>query len=131
LKIIIRSVGLEYHPTFEEGAFVIECFDLPDPAQKKEVGISMSGLDQPVQDYLDLHSSSFLARVKAKVKEKIKEWRSPGSLKYEGIIYFCCAGGLHRSVYTAEKIGKWLDDLDYWVEIQHLDIGRYKQNKLT
>lgn len=127
MKIIIRSVGLEYNPTFEEDALVIECFDLPDPAQEREIGISMSGLDQPVQDFIDLHSSSFLERVKTKVEEKIKEWRSPGSLKSEGIIYFCCAGGLHRSVYTAEKIRKWLDDLGYWVEIQHLDKDRYKK----
>lgn len=127
MKIIIRSVGLEYNPTFEEDALVIECFDLSDPAQKKEIGISMSGLDQIVQDFLDLYSSSFLERVKAKVEEKIKGWRSPGSLKSEGIIYFCCAGGLHRSVYTAERIGKWLEEQDYWVEIQHLDKDRYKK----
>lgn len=120
MKILLKSLGFMYHHQLEKNALVIECFDLPDPADI--FGSSLSGLDEPVQSYLDLHSNNFLSRIRI----KIRNWLEKQDSKFDVKIYFGCAGGLHRSVYVAERIKIWLEDLGHNVEVQHLDIDRHK-----
>lgn len=122
MKITIRSFGFIYNHKLEneEYVLVVDCLRLPDPAII--FGTGKSGLDPKVQAYLDTKSKCFLKRV----KDKIEDWLSKRKSESEVIIYFGCKGGLHRSVYMADKIGKWLRKLGYSVKIRHLDKGRYK-----
>lgn len=122
MKILLKSLGFMYRHQLEEDALVIECFDLPDPALKKEIGSKMSGLDKKVQSFLDAHSENFLSRIRV----KIRNWLEKQDPKFDVKIYIGCAGGLHRSVYVAERIKVWLEDLGHNVELEHLDIDRYK-----
>jgi UPF0042 nucleotide-binding protein len=121
MKIMIRSFGFIYNHKLENEKYVlvVDCLRLPDPALV--FGISKSGLDPEIQSYLDSRSQIFLK----KVKDKIKDWLSKRT-EPEVIIYFGCVGGLHRSVYMADKIGKWLRKLGYEVKVRHLDKSRYK-----
>lgn len=120
MQIYIHSFGYDYWPEELEGFLTIDCRILPDPG--KWFGVSFSGRDAVVKGYLDGKSKIFLQGVMTRVSKYIKSKESEKEIR----IRFGCTGGFHRSVYIAERIGKWLRELGHEVTISHLDISRYK-----
>ena len=103
-----------------EDGFVFDCRALPDPFF--EEGLSeYSGLDQPVIDFFERHKEQvcrFLDAAESRVRQSIED-----RLKArEGhlLVAFGCHGGLHRSVYLAERFAERLTSIKgVKIEVKH------------
>ncbi|MDR1951922.1 MAG: RNase adapter RapZ [Elusimicrobiota bacterium] len=83
-----------------------------------------TGKDKAVKDYISKQKifgeffSEFTKLMKMTIPGYIDEGKSYLT------IAIGCTGGRHRSVFTTEKLGKFLLDNDYKVNINHRDIDR-------
>lgn len=83
-----------------------------------------TGLDADVGKYIeqDPDFKTFLQHLKTMIEPLIPRYAHEG--KHYLTIALGCTGGRHRSVYCAEKIGKWLKSLDFQAYIQHRDLKK-------
>lgn len=89
------------------GGFVFDCRALPNPGRYAEY-VHLTGLDQPVQDYLSKYDEvdNFVEHAYFMVKNAVDVYSARGFVNL--MVNFGCTGGRHRSVYCAEKIAQRL-----------------------
>jgi len=89
------------------GGFVFDCRGILNPGRQEEFK-RLSGLDKPVQDFLQQRTSmnEYLNSVFDLVSISVENYlsRDFGHLQ----INFGCTGGQHRSVYSAEQTARYL-----------------------
>lgn len=93
------------------GGYVFDCRALPNPGRLNQYKM-LTGIDQPVIDYLSKHSEVevFFERAKSLVVESVNVY------KYRGFnhlsVSFGCTGGQHRSVYMANRLANSLVSIE-------------------
>ena len=91
------------------GGFVFDCRGILNPGRINEYK-AQTGADKDVQEYLEQETQmpNFLDLVKNLVSISIDNYISRN---FENLqISFGCTGGQHRSVYSAIKIGQFLQE---------------------
>jgi UPF0042 nucleotide-binding protein len=102
---------------------VIDCRFLPNPHWVDELR-PLSGLDQPVVDYLDEQevTGRFFEMLRSLLLFLLPHYVSEG--KSYLTIAFGCTGGRHRSVAIAERVVSSLEAAGYRPRIAHRDLDR-------
>lgn len=122
IKIRCKSFGFKYGIDAEADlVFDVRC--LPNPFYIEELK-SLTGLDEPVRDYVMSFDES------VKYKQKLEElfdltlpmYASEG--KSQLVISFGCTGGQHRSVTFAELFNDYIGKKGYRSSVMHRDIHK-------
>ncbi len=130
LEINSFSYILQGYPPDEGGnggGFVFDCRALPNPGRVEELS-SLTGLDKPVQQWLDANAEfeDFIVRVFSLVYDALVKYHNKGYTRLQ--VNFGCTGGRHRSVYCAEKLAEILRSfLDMEIEVRHLMADKWPE----
>ncbi|XKM13892.1 RNase adapter RapZ [Orbaceae bacterium ac157xtp] len=127
LTVVFESFGFKYGLP-SESDFVFDVRFLPNPHWDPSLR-PLTGLDQPVQDYLAKHweVNNFIYQT----ANYMQQWLP--SLQTNNRSYLTisigCTGGQHRSVYIAEKLAELFSAHGQNVQIRHrsLEKGLHKQ----
>ena len=109
------------------GGYVFDCRSTHNPG-KYEQFKSMTGLDQPVIDFLEQDGEilTFLEHVYALVDHHAARFIERGFTHRQ--VSFGCTGGQHRSVYCAEHLAQHLkDQFDVQIQLIHRERGIAKE----
>lgn len=122
LTVSIMSFGFRYGIP-READIVMDVRFLKNPHWDKELK-PMTGKDKAVGEYIetDENFDPFLTRFKDMIAPLLPRYAHEG--KSYLTLAIGCTGGKHRSVFTVEKLGEWLSDMDLMTHIQHRDIGK-------
>lgn len=119
LRVAVMSFGFK-RGTPQEADIVLDVRFLPNPFYISDMR-EMTGLDKPVQDYIDSfpETEEFMKKTMDLFHFLIPLYQREG--KSQVVIAIGCTGGQHRSVYLAERIRQALDALDYTATVSHRD----------
>lgn len=121
-QVTVMSFGFKYGvPT--DADMVIDCRFLPNPHWIEELR-PMTGLDQPVQDYVGSFELTTVAleRIEGLLELLLPAYVEEGKSLFT--VAFGCTGGRHRSVAIAERIAAWMRDRDYDPRVRHRDVEK-------
>lgn len=120
LQVSVMSFGFKHGVPIDVD-MVMDVRFLPNPHWDDELR-PMSGLDQPVQDYVlgtDL-TEQFLARTLSLFELILPAYVSEGRSYLT--IGIGCTGGRHRSVAISEELGRRISAMAYQLRVSHRDI---------
>lgn len=122
LQITVMSFGFKYGIP-READIVMDVRFLCNPYWEADLK-SLTGLDQPVIDYVnrDQAYNAFLENFKALLKTLLPRYTQEG--KTYLTIAMGCTGGRHRSVHIAQALGEWLTGEGMTVATEHRDMDR-------
>lgn len=127
LSIIFESFGFKYGIPLDAD-YVFDVRFLPNPHWDPALR-PMTGLDQPVIDFLDrhteVHNFIYLTRNYIETWLPMLEKNNRSYLT----IAIGCTGGKHRSVYITEQLAEYFKEKDKNVSIQHKSLARHKKEK--
>lgn len=125
LKIMIESFGFKYGLP-ADADYVFDVRFLPNPHWNLELR-SMTGLEQPVIDFLDRHTEvhNFIYQTRTYLEMWLPQLEN-NNRSYLTIA-IGCTGGKHRSVYIAEQLAKYFQGRGKDVQIRHRSLE--KMNK--
>lgn len=122
LTIIIESFGFK-HGLPVESDFVFDARFLPNPHWKPDLR-QLTGLDQPVKDYLTQHLS--IKNFIQQTANYLQQWLP--LLKKNNRSYLTisigCTGGQHRSVYITEELAKFFTLQGEQVQTRHRSLEK-------
>jgi hypothetical protein len=105
------------------GGYVFDCRSVHNPG-KYECFRTMTGLDKPVQDFLEEDGEifTFLGHVFPLVDAHVERFVSRGFSHLQ--VSFGCTGGQHRSAYSAQKLAEHLAGRPgVRVHLHHRELG--------
>ncbi len=124
LTVKIFSFGFKYpeRPLDEAGnggGFVFDCRGLANPFWEEKLK-KLSGLDDDIKIFLDSKERvrNFLLHVYELIDLTILSYQTKGYTDL--MVSFGCTGGLHRSVYCAERLAEHLKNKGIKVSVEHL-----------
>lgn len=122
MSVFIESFGFKYGLPADCDN-VIDVRFLPNPYYIPELKL-LSGKDQDIIDYLENfdETNDFLKRQCEMYEFLIPLYIKEGKGRLH--IGVGCTGGRHRSVYTAEHLGKFLKDKGFKTRVHHRDIDK-------
>ena len=122
LKIMIESFGFKYGLP-ADADYVFDVRFLPNPHWNLELR-SMTGLEQPVIDFLDRHTEvhNFIYQTRTYLEMWLPQLEN-NNRSYLTIA-IGCTGGKHRSVYIAEQLAKYFQGRDKDVQIRHRSLEK-------
>ncbi len=123
LALLFRSFGFKYGvPVDADFVFDIRC--LPNPHWVEELR-PLTGLDEPVRDYLSLKTE--VGAMFDDVQKFVTNWlpQFEDSNRVYLTIAIGCTGGQHRSVYMAERLGKFFAAQKPNVLVRHREMPRH------
>lgn len=123
LALLFRSFGFKYGvPVDADFIFDIRC--LPNPHWVEELR-PLTGLDDPVRDYLSLKKE--VGAMFDDVQKFVTNWlpKFEDSNRVYLTIAIGCTGGQHRSVYMAERLGKFFAGQRPNVLVRHREMPRH------
>ena len=127
LKVNVKSFsykkGIPKDASGHGGGFVFDCRFLHNPG-RYEPYKDLTGRDEAVINFLEQHSeiNDFLNNARLIIDKAVKNYieRSFTNLS----IHFGCTGGKHRSVYSADKIAKYIvEKYGVKVSLHHRERG--------
>ena len=123
-RIEVLSFGFKYGLPLDAD-LVFDVRFLTNPYYKKELR-SLTGLDQPVFDYVMDHpeSEAFYGHLRALIEPILPSYQKEG--KAVLTIAIGCTGGQHRSVAFAKRLAADLEE-NWLVHIGHRDKDRRKE----
>ncbi len=112
--------GIPEDPTGHGGGFVFDCRVLPNPGREERYR-EMTGKDAAVAAYLEKREEvrRFWDRVSGLVEDGVRVYRDRGLADLT--VAFGCTGGRHRSVFFAEKLGRFLAERGVPFDLVHCD----------
>ena len=124
MVVTFASFGYKYGVP-QDADIVFDCRFLPNPFWIDELK-TLTGLDQPVIDYLDSQKECqpYFEKMCAFLDHYLEECQKAG--RNYIVIYTGCSGGQHRSVYFAEKLMRRFSD-KYRCMLAHRELARYIQ----
>lgn len=104
-----KKKGIPQDPSGNGGGFCFDCRGILNPG-RFEPYKNLTGRDQEVIDFLENNTeiSNFLEGVKKIINISISDYLERNFSHLQ--INFGCTGGQHRSVYSAEKIAKYIKE---------------------
>jgi aminoglycoside/choline kinase family phosphotransferase len=101
------------------GGFVFDCRALSNPGRLPEYS-GLCGLDAPVVSYLEGQPvlATYWENVRSLVEGQVDTYLARGFTNLS--IAFGCTGGQHRSVYLADRLGRWLRERFPQIQVQVL-----------
>ena len=117
LALLFRSFGFKYGvPVDADFVFDIRC--LPNPHWVEELR-PLTGMDEPVRDYLSLKKE--VGAMFEDIQKFVGNWlpKFEESNRVYLTIAIGCTGGQHRSVYMAERLGKYFSNQIPNVLVRH------------
>lgn len=128
-RIHIMSFGFKYGMPLDVD-LVFDCRFLPNPYYIQNLR-HLSGLDQPVRDYLRGFDTfeTFSEKVNDLLLFVVPQYFKEG--KQQVNVAFGCTGGRHRSVALAEMSALKLRSQNYEVTAEHRDIERSKSHLIA
>lgn len=117
LIITFESFGFK-HGTPKEADYVFDARFLPNPHWEPELK-PLTGLDQPVKDYLASHS--IVQKFTWQIQTFVQTWLPHLERNNRSYLTIAigCTGGQHRSVYLAQTIGESFAMSHSNVKIRH------------
>ncbi|MDR0588226.1 MAG: RNase adapter RapZ [Burkholderiales bacterium] len=121
ILVLFESFGFKHGvPLDADLVFDVRC--LPNPYYEEGLA-RLTGLDQPVIDFLSSHQS--VAEMYDDIYQFVSKWLP--KYIYDNRNYLTiaigCTGGQHRSVYLVERLGA-LFQKDYQVIVRHRELSR-------
>lgn len=123
LALLFRSFGFKYGvPVDADFVFDIRC--LPNPHWVEELR-PLTGLDEPVRDYLMLQKE--VGAMFEDIQKFVTNWlpKFEESNRVYLTVAIGCTGGQHRSVYIAERLGKYFAIQTPNVLVRHREMPRH------
>lgn len=98
--------GVPYDLSGNGGGFVFDCRGIHNPGRYTEYKL-MTGLDAPVKEFLETDGEilNFLSDCTSIVERTVECYLRRGFSSLH--VSFGCTGGRHRSVYSAETLGRY------------------------
>jgi UPF0042 nucleotide-binding protein len=122
INLLFRSFGFKYGvPVDADFVFDLRC--LPNPHWDQALR-SLSGLDRPVQDYLQ--NQPMVNEMFEDITNILARWvpRFEANSRVYMTVAIGCTGGQHRSVYMAQRLAEHLaNDYDN-VLVRHRELNR-------
>lgn len=121
LTVTLMSFGFKYGVP-SDADIIMDVRFLKNPHWEPNLK-EKTGMDKDVGEYIEKDEiyANFIENFEALIKPLLPRYA------YEGKKYLTiaigCMGGRHRSVYTVEKIAKWLRETGSLTHIEHRDIG--------
>ncbi|MFC0117747.1 RNase adapter RapZ [Pseudoalteromonas xiamenensis] len=117
LIITFMSFGFK-HGIPKEADYVFDARFLPNPHWEPELK-PLTGLDQPVKDYLANHS--IVQKFTWQIQTFVQTWLPHLERNNRSYLTIAigCTGGQHRSVYLAQTIGESFQTMHSNVKIRH------------
>ena len=122
INLLFRSFGFKYGvPVDADFVFALRC--LPNPHWDEALR-SLSGLDQPVQDYL--RKQSMVNEMFDDIIHMLARWvpRFEANSRVYMTVAIGCTGGQHRSVYMAQRLAEHLGQDYDKVLVRHRELNR-------
>lgn len=129
LPLAVRIQSFSYKGKIPEegaphhGGFVFDCRALPNPGRQAQFK-KISAHDTRVRDFLDGSREvwEYSNRCNRIVLDAVRAYRERG---FDALsVAFGCTGGMHRSVYCAERLAEELAKLDgVSVELRHRELA--------
>lgn len=122
ISVFIESFGFMYGQPVDCDN-IIDVRFLQNPFWEEELRM-MSGLDAPIQEYLQKfeETGTFMVKLTNMFDFMLPFYMREGKSRIT--IGIGCTGGRHRSVYIAEALGKTIESLGYRTIVSHRDIDR-------
>ncbi len=120
ISVSVMSFGFKHGiPSEADMVFDVRC--LPNPFYDVNIK-SFSGLEKPIIDYVFKWPKTleYLNKINDLLTFLMPLFTEEG--KSSVVIAIGCTGGRHRSVAIAEKIKKYLEELDIEADVYHRDI---------
>jgi RNase adapter protein RapZ len=120
LSILFQSFGFKYGiPNDADYLFDIRC--LPNPYWEPELR-PLTGRDQPVIDFLQEHSSVKL--MESSIEQFLETWIPAFKADRRSYLTIAigCTGGLHRSVYMAERLSDYFSAMYKSILVRHREL---------
>lgn len=120
LTITLMSFGFK-HGLPREADIVMDVRFLKNPHWKADLK-PLTGKDKEVGEYIenDPDYAAFITHFQTMLEPLIPRYQEEG--KNYLTIAIGCTGGRHRSVYTVEKLSKWLSKNGSMTHIEHRDL---------
>lgn len=115
--------GYPADPSGNGGGFIFDCRALHNPGRYDEYK-PLTGMDRPVIEFLEKQGEvePFIAHAEGLVDAAVDKYLSRGFTSLS--VGFGCTGGRHRSVYSAERLGRHLAQRgDVRVRLVHREQG--------
>ena len=133
LNILIYSFsykkgGIPTDNSGNGGGFVFDCRGILNPGRIDEYK-PQTGNDKPVQEFLETKTEmpNFIGLIKELVSITINDYIARGFDHLQ--ISFGCTGGQHRSVYSAIKLGEFLQEK--YPELVNVSVTHNEQPQLN
>jgi len=122
INLLFRSFGFKYGvPVDADFVFDLRC--LPNPHWDENLR-NLSGLDQPVQDYL--RNQPMVNEMFEDITHMLARWvpRFEENSRVYMTVAIGCTGGQHRSVYMAQRLAEHLSREYEQVLVRHRELNR-------
>lgn len=129
LKLTVRVESFSYRsglPSDERGhggGYVFDCRALPNPGRHERYS-KLSGQDEEVMEFLGKEPAvkKFLTHVCGLIEQSVENYQSRNFTDI--LVAFGCTGGLHRSVFCAERLAERLRKKGVPVELIHRELAK-------
>lgn len=119
MKFELTSFGRKYGLPEADMLFDVRCLDNPYWVPELR---AMSGLDEPVRDYIFKHDES-VAFVRT-LLQLLTQVAAMEEKRHVLRVAVGCTGGRHRSVAVTEALARALEDAGHETAVLHRDIER-------
>ncbi len=122
-----KKTGIPFDYSGHGGGFVFDCRALPNPYKEEKLR-DFTGKDKEINDFFmdKPEMDEFLKNVYNLVNQSIENYQNRGFNNLS--VCFGCTGGMHRSVYCAEKLVENLKQRkNIIIEIDHTEEESWKK----